>query len=91
MTDSGFDAPETPRLHDVGTLTELSGGRLGDELSGIDTPTLRGVWNSPPYLHDGSAASLAAVIRRPGDQHGVTSALSDEEIIDLETFLLSLE
>ncbi|MCA9713549.1 MAG: PKD domain-containing protein, partial [Myxococcales bacterium] len=42
-------------LHDVGTLKPSSGGRLGGPLLGIDTPTLNGVWETGPYLHDGSA------------------------------------
>jgi DNA-binding beta-propeller fold protein YncE len=53
-------------LHDVGTLRASSGGRLGGPLNGIDTPTLRGVWASPPYFHDGSAPTLADVFRVSG-------------------------
>src|SRR5690606_30842475 len=49
-------------LYDVGTLTEFSGSRLGGELSGIDTPTLLGIWQTAPYLHDGSAATLLDVL-----------------------------
>lgn len=49
-------------LHDIGTLKPSSGRRLGDTLTGIDTPTLRGVWASVPYLHDGSAATLSDAV-----------------------------
>ncbi len=49
-------------LHDIGTLRPASGSRLGAILPGIDTPTLRGAWMSAPYLHDGSAASLADAV-----------------------------
>jgi len=46
-------------LHDVGTIMQPgSGQRLGAALPGFDTPTLAGVWQTPPYLHDGSAATL---------------------------------
>src|SRR5579862_1990449 len=48
-------------LHDVGTIKPTSGNRLFGALPGIDTPTLKGVWQSAPYLHDGSAATLADV------------------------------
>ncbi len=48
-------------LHDVGTLRATSGQRLGTTLAGIDTPTLLGVWANAPYLHDGSANTLADV------------------------------
>jgi len=49
-------------LVDVGTLKAASGQRLGGPLTGIDVPTLRDVWATAPYLHDGSAASLSAAI-----------------------------
>jgi hypothetical protein len=50
-------------LRNVGTIRASSGLRLGQPLTGIDTPTLRGVWASAPYLHDGSAPNLADVFR----------------------------
>jgi DNA-binding beta-propeller fold protein YncE len=92
-TDSAFVSPGTPRLHDVGTLRESSGGRLGAALPGLDTPTLRGLWKSAPYLHDGSAQTLREVLRdrNAGDRHGVTSGLDEEDLADLEVFLLSLD
>ena len=80
-------------LHDVGTLTEASGGRLGGDLPGLDTPTVLGVWATSPYLHDGRAKTLREVVTiyNPNDRHGVTSQLSSHEIDDLVTYLLSLE
>ncbi len=59
FTDSGVGA--NPPLHDVGTLRTTSGGRLGGPLTGIDTPTLLGAWDTAPYFHDGSAATLDEV------------------------------
>ena len=54
-------------LQNVGTLKPSSGKRLGAPLTGIDIPTLRDVWQSGPYLHDGSAATLdAAVLAHSG-------------------------
>jgi cytochrome c peroxidase len=93
FTDSAFDASHVPLLHDVGTIGAGSGQRLAGPLTGLDTPTLRGLWSSAPYLHDGSAATLREVLRdrNPTDQHGVTTTLSDAELDDLETFLLSLD
>jgi cytochrome c peroxidase len=93
LTDSAFVSPGTPRLHDVGTLGTGSGMRLGGPLPGIDTPTLRGLFLSAPYLHDGSAPTLRAVLRdrNPDDRHGVTSDLSDAQLEDLVAYLLSLE
>jgi DNA-binding beta-propeller fold protein YncE len=91
-TDSSL-AADPFILHDVGTLGPHSGGRLGGLLPGIDTPTLRGLFDSAPYLHDGSAASLHEVLvdRNPGDVHGTTSLLSNSQLDDLTAFLLSLD
>ncbi len=56
------DSSTSTGLHDIGTLKPSSGDRLGGALTGIDTPSLRGAWESAPYLHDGSAASLSEAI-----------------------------
>ncbi len=93
FTDSTFAAGNAFVLHDVGTLGPGSGSRLGGPLPGLDTPTLRGLWKSAPYLHDGSAKALRAVLRdRNGaDQHGKTSHLGDADLQDLERYLLTLD
>jgi hypothetical protein len=36
---------------------------LGAALTGLDTPTLRDVWATAPYLHDGSAATVEAAVQ----------------------------
>jgi PKD repeat protein len=92
-TDSAFTEPGVPRLHDVGTLRPDSGQRLGAELTGIDTPTLLGVFDGGPFLHDGSAPTLRAVLveRNPDGLHGETGELTPEELADLEAFLLGLD
>ncbi len=81
------------RLHDVGTLGAGSGQRLGAPLTGLDTPTLRGLWSSAPYLHDGSADTLLDVLveRNPDDLHGATSHLSEAELHALTVYLLTLD
>ncbi|HMV69882.1 MAG TPA: hypothetical protein PKA64_23785 [Myxococcota bacterium] len=91
-TDSRWLAPGEPLLHDVGTLTAASGQRLHGPLSGLDTPTLRGVWDTPPYLHDGSAPTLRDVLvtRNPEGRHGDTSRLTDDQLTALERYLRSL-
>lgn len=50
-------------LKNIGTIKAASGKRLGGTLAGIDIPTLRDVWATGPYLHDGSAATLAAAVQ----------------------------
>jgi len=58
----------------------------------FDTTALRGLWDSPPYLHDGSAPTLRALLveRNVGDRHGRTSHLSARELDDLVEFLRGL-
>ena len=53
-------------VHNVGTLRSSSGQRLGEELPGIKTPSLLGVFDSAPYLHDGSAKTLSDVFNTVG-------------------------
>ncbi len=85
LTDSALDV-----RHDVGTISDASGGRLGATLDGIDTPTLRGVWQSAPYFHDGSAATLEDAIAGHGEG-GVAVDLTDDERRLIARFLLELD
>jgi YVTN family beta-propeller protein len=61
-------------------------------LASVDTPTLVGVRSRAPYLHDGRAVSLRAVLveHNPADQHGVTSSLAEPELDALVRYLESL-
>jgi YVTN family beta-propeller protein len=58
---------------DIGTIKASSGTRLAGTLAGIDVPTLRDVWATAPYLHDGSASTLEAAITAHAG-HGLASA-----------------
>lgn len=80
-------------LHDVGTITKTSGQRLGAELTGFDTPTLRGLWQTAPYLHDGAAANILEVFDsvRAGDGHREFNDLTQDEKNHLLQYLLELE
>jgi cytochrome c peroxidase len=75
------------QMHDVGTATE-------DEKIGpaYDTPSLRGLYNSAPYFHDGSAAALGETLIRPSPagEHDVREKLSEREIQDLLAYLEAL-
>ncbi len=82
MTDSATGA-----RHDIGTLTATSGQRLGEPLDGLDTPSLHGVWATPPYLHDGSAATLEEAIER----HDSASGLPVETIDEIAGYLRTVE
>jgi len=81
-------------LRDVGTLGPASGSRAGGPLTGIDTPTLKGVWETAPYLHDGSAATLRDVLttRNPAGRHGgATATLPAAQLDALLAYLLQLD
>ena len=61
---TGFTASgDATALKTVGTVKPASGQRLGAALTGLDVPTLRDVWATAPYLHDGSAPTLAAAVQ----------------------------
>jgi cytochrome c peroxidase len=90
FTDSAYG-----ELHDVGTLKPGSGQRLGGVLMGIDTPTLRGISSTAPYLHDGSAGDLAAVFAATnapaGSPHAAVRTLSPVQQNELLEFLAELD
>lgn len=50
------------QIHAMGTISEASGLGSGLPLEGIRTPTLIELWDTAPYLHDGSAETLEAVM-----------------------------
>ncbi|HUL64766.1 MAG TPA: PA14 domain-containing protein [Burkholderiaceae bacterium] len=77
FTGSGINT-----LVNVGTIKPSSGTRLGATLTGIDVPTLRDVWATAPFLHDGSAATLGDAVRA---HNGVT--VSDADLANLVAYL----
>ncbi|MEM8861385.1 MAG: hypothetical protein AAGD96_23930 [Chloroflexota bacterium] len=83
-TGSAFRDGQT---HDVGTISETSGGRLDGTLSAIRTPPLIELWETAPYFHDGSAATLADVF----DVGFHQLSLSVSEEAGLIEFLLSID
>lgn len=90
---SAFTDSASLTRHDVGTLTPASGERLGGLLDGLDTPTLRGVWQGAPYLHDGSAATLRDVLtsRNLGGHHGELFSLGETQIDQLIAYLKQID
>ena len=90
---SDFTDSSQSLLHDVGTMKASSGTRLGEPLEGLDTPTLLGIWETAPYLHDGSAPTLHDVltVSNPTDLHGTVSELTTAEIDQLVSYLLQLD
>ncbi|MCU0760900.1 MAG: PA14 domain-containing protein [Steroidobacteraceae bacterium] len=80
---TAFSASGVNTLLDVGTVEPSSGRRLGAPLAGIDPPTLRDVWATAPYLHDGSAATLGDAIRA----HGGAATLPAADVDRLVAYL----
>jgi YVTN family beta-propeller protein len=85
-------------LHDVGTCVtsgdfvdkpaaeEVTGQMMTHDACHFDTPTLRGIFATAPYFHDGSAATLNDVL----DRLPAASTLSTEERTDLVEYLKTL-
>ena len=74
------------KKYDVGT------GKGQDVGKKFDTPTLREVWRTSPYMHDGRAVTIYDVIKihNPKDKRGKTSHLTDQQIKDLAEYVESL-
>ena len=89
-----FDAPELGcrSCHDGKNYTDQERHKLTGTLAESDTPSLIGLAASAPYFHDGSAATLEALLRDRGAVHGMaeTSKLDDRQVSDLTAFLETL-
>ena len=74
------------KAYDVGT------GKGQDAGKAFDTPTLREVWRTSPYLHDGRAVTVYDVIKihNPDDKRGLTSILTEPQVRDLAEYVESL-
>jgi YVTN family beta-propeller protein len=70
------------QMHDIGQKGEY------DHQNIWDTPTLREVWRSGPYLHDGRSATIKEVFTT--EKHGIMGEPTDEEIEALTEYVLSL-
>ena len=86
------------QLHDVGTGEPFQDhpsidGKVAETMgTAFDTPSLRELWHTEPYLHDGRALTLRDVLLEfnPAGLHGKTTGLSQTDLEALEAFLLSL-
>ena len=77
--------------HDIGTLSEASGNRLFAPIDGLDTPTLRGLWATAPYLHDGAAPTLKGAIEGHESVAYSEVQLSSQEMNNLVAFLKQID
>ncbi|VGO19656.1 cell surface protein [Pontiella sulfatireligans] len=73
-------------MHDVGTMLGQDAGKP------VDVPSLVELWRTAPYLHDGRAATVGDLLH--GEDHaGIikrTADLTEQQLLDLEAYLLSL-
>jgi len=84
-------------LHDVGTCVDAPFPDVAhDDIDGhqraacaFDTPSLSGVASTPPYMHDGSSATIEdAVVRMIAATH--PQGISDDDKAALVEYLRSL-
>lgn len=70
-------------------MTDREGHDFHTNLAKVDTPSLIGVAASAPYYHDGSAATLDALLRDTATVHGMADVgdLTDAQIADLVAYL----
>jgi len=89
-----FDSAEAGcrSCHDGGSYTDQEKHKFSGSLAESDTPSLVGLSASAPYFHDGSAATLEALLRDRGAVHGMgdASKLNDKQVGDLIAFLETL-
>jgi cytochrome c peroxidase len=84
---SGPDA-SVPVLHDAAAVGSEPVYASRSATGRYRATPLRGVWQHPPYFHDGSAATLLAVVNRYDQLFGLN--LSEHQKADLVEFLKSL-
>jgi YVTN family beta-propeller protein len=74
------------KLASVGTLA------ASDDSIQFDTPHLNNIFASPPYLHDGRAATLEEIWTLYGkeDKHGLANDMTKNQLNDLVEYLKSL-
>lgn len=86
-------------IHDVGTASKAELTRfeidraINPDLTEpwrLNTPTLKGLFYTAPYLHDGSAKTLEEALDRTAETMGKTSHLTDVEKQQLIAYLLTL-
>jgi len=65
---------------------------VSDDSMLFDTPHLNNIYASPPYLHDGRAATLEEIWTKYGreDKHGVVNDMTKNQLNDLVDYLKSL-
>jgi len=87
-----FETARCAYCHSGEYFTSLRQHHVGTSSMPLDTPTLREVWRTAPYLHDGRAPTLRSIFseHNPSGRHGDTEDLSNTELDDLIEYIRSL-
>lgn len=86
-----FEKLKCGECHSGPYYTDMRMYRIGEDIEfekGWDTPTLREVWRTAPYLFDGRAATMEEVFEVY--KHGVDKKLSRKEVEALTEYVNSL-
>lgn len=86
-----YEKFECDRCHSGPYYTDLKMYRIGQDIefeAGWDTPTLREVWRTAPYLFDGRAETMQEVFEV--HKHGIEKKISKKEVEALSEYVLSL-
>ena len=86
-----FEKLNCTECHRGPFYTDLKMHRIGEDIEfekGWDTPTLREVWRTAPYLFDGRAATMEEVFEI--HKHGIDKKVSKKEIKALTEYVNSL-
>ena len=86
-----FEKFQCDKCHSGPYFTDLKMYRIGEDIefeNGWDTPTLREVWRTAPYLFDGRAATMEEVFLV--HKHGIEKKISKKEAEELAEYVNSL-
>lgn len=86
-----FDKLKCGDCHSGPYYTDMKTHRIGEDIEfeqGWDTPTLREVWRTAPYLFDGRAATMEEVFEV--HKHGIDKKVSKKDIEALSEYVNSL-
>ena len=86
-----FEKLKCGECHSGVYYTDMKYHRIGEDIEfekGWDTPTLREVWRTAPYLFDGRAATMEEVFTV--HKHGIEKKISAKEAEELAEYVNSL-
>lgn len=86
-----FEKLKCGECHSGPYYTDMKMHRIGEDIEfekGWDTPTLREVWRTAPYLFDGRAATMEEVFEV--HKHGIDKKVSKKDIEALVEYVNSL-